>query len=233
MDRLPLEKISGGTMNRFQQATPQPQAQPREPAYSDRQFLHTYLAGALLPFLQASITAIMVGVLTVIVLYKLRAIDIIEPTLIIMALSWAGTWLFLQRRWLTLTALERALQIDLNKDGHIGQALQKKETTVWIRDVTDQGHLSSNRVALPIDEDDLIFFADGVINRGRPISRREWTPKANGFSDDEYSEFQSALLKYPIIQPWGSGFDMTRPGRALMKHYSSLSPTPLVDGPKN
>ena len=217
-------------MNRFQQTTPPP-TQPVNPSYSDRQFLHTFLAGALLPFVQASITAIVAGVSTFILLYFVNAIDLLKPALIVATITWAATWLILQRRWLNLTALERALQLDINKDGHIGKPPPKRETVVWINDVTVQGHVSANRRALPIEHDERVFFADGLINRGRPCSRREWTPKARGFSDDEYRELQSALLKFQIIEPQGSGFELTKAGKALMKYWASLSTTPIMDVP--
>jgi hypothetical protein len=216
-------------MNKYQQVIPQP-VQQAPPSYSERQFLHTYLAGAFLPFLQASITAIMAGVLTVIVCLKLRAVDILEPTLMVMAVVWAGAWLFLQRRWLNLTALERALNWDLNRDGYIGQApAPKSETVIRLDDVKENGHFQSFTYKFPVSEEQLIILADGVINRGRPLSRREWTPKVNGFSDDEYRDLQSTMLKHGLLEPRGTGFDLTRPGRAMMRYYARLSPTASID----
>ena len=216
-------------MNKFTQTTQQPQLQPTHPTYSDRQFLHTYLAGALLPLVQASITAVMVMLGSVALLYLFNAIDLFKPTFILGVFTWIVTWLYLQRRWLNLTALERALNMDINGDGHIGQMAPKPETVIRLDEVKDNGHYQSFTYKLPISDEQLIMLADGLINRHRPMSRREWTPKANGFSDDEYRELQSAMLKFGLLEPVGAGFDLTRPGRAMMRHYASLSPTPTVE----
>jgi len=221
-------------MNKFDQTTP-PIAQQQQPAnYADRQFLHTFTAAALLPLVQATITAIVAGVATATVLYLFDAIDWVKPIVAVSGLTWVITWLYLQRRWLNLTYLEQVLGKDLNRDRVIGKPEKAVETVIRIQDVKDNGHFQETRARLPEHlYERLPLFADGVINKHRPISRREWTPKSKGFSDDDYRVFQSALLKYGLIEQVGAGFDLTRAGRAMMTHYASLfSPIPAVNVPE-
>src|SRR3970282_3014401 len=100
-------------MNKFQQTTP-PIQQPSAPNYADRPFLHTFLAGALLPLVQSTITAVMAGIGTLTALYLFGAIDLLKPSLIITGIVWVLTWLYLQRRWLNLTSFDSFLVVDLN-----------------------------------------------------------------------------------------------------------------------
>lgn len=214
-------------MNKFEQITPVSQT-TATPAYSDKQFLHTSQVAITLPLAQATINAVMGMALTALVLYLMDAIDYVKPVLGVGCLVWATTWLYLQRRWLNLTTLETHLKMDINRDGVIGAKPEKKETIIWVNEQKDNSHFSSERKSLPINDDELIMLADGLINRGRPFSRREWTPKAKGFSDDDWRKLQSACLIFKIVEPIGAGFVLTRAGRATMKHYASLSPTPVV-----
>lgn len=213
-------------MNTYKQTD---QAVQPTQSYSDRQFLHTYQSGALIPLVQSTVNAVAGMVLTGVLLYLFDAVDYLKPILFVGVLAWVGSWLYFLRRWISLTELESRLGIDLDKDGHVGKPPEMAPTVIRIQDVKDNGHFQESRASLPVAEDDLIKFADGVIHRGRPISRREWTPKAKGFSDDEYRKFQAAMIKFRIIQQDGAGFGLTRAGTSVMKYYASLSPTPIVD----
>jgi hypothetical protein len=215
-------------MNKFTQSTSQVQAPQPPPAYSDRQFLHTSSVGVSLPLAQATVTAGMVMLGTLAVLYLFDAIDLFKLPIFLGIFTWIATWLYLQRRWLKLTSLEQILQVDINGDGRIGEKPKPAETVIRLDESKENGHYQSFTYRLKISESDLIMLADGLINRNRPLSRREWTPKAKGFSDDEYRDLQSDLLKFGLAEQQGAGFGLTRPGRAMMKHYASLSPTPIV-----
>jgi len=216
-------------MNSYKQTDTAVQPTAKAPSYSDRQFLHTYQSAAFLPLIQSTINAGMGMLVTGVALYMFDAMDFFKPIISVGVLVWVGSWMYLQRRWFNLTDLETRLNVDLNQDGMIGKSEQREPTVVRIQDVTDDGHWHEKRAKLPISEEELVSFADGVINRHKPISRREWTPKAKGFSDGDWREFQSAMIKFGIIEQVGAGFELTRAGRAVMKHYASLSPTPLVE----
>lgn len=217
-------------MKQFQQT--EHVAQPT-PSYSDRQFLHTYQSAAWLPLVQSTVNALMGAALTGVVLYLFGTsiYDYPKPMLLVGVVTWAGSWLYLQRRWFGLTALESRLRVDLNGDGVVGkpQKAEREPTVIRIQEVKDNGHFQEKRASLPVTEDELILFANGLIHRGKPISRRAWTPKANGFSDDDYRAFQAAMIKFGIIEQVGAGFELTRAGMSVMKYYASLSPTPVVD----
>ncbi len=219
-------------MNKYTQTTQQPQAPPVQPIYSDRQFLHTYLAGALLPLMQASITAAMVMLGAAAVLYYFNAIDLIKPVFVVGVLTWVSTWLYLQRRWLNLTSLERALNFDIDGDGHIGRAERKPETVVRIDKVTAERSFQSRRYTFSISDDQLLEFAQGMI-LGKPISRRRWAGPDKTFSDGEYRIFQSELIKWQLIESGGNGFILTEEGEDFFEGYveqhSPPSPTPLEE----
>lgn len=212
---------------KYKQMEPAIPQQP-QPSYSDRSFLHSWVAGAGLPLAQAGITAVMIMIFTTAMLYMFDAIDYLKPIIITGALTFVGTWIILQRRWLRLTSLEQFLRIDINGDGKIGNKEPKPETVIRIDEVKANGHYQSMTYRLKISDEDLVMLADGLINRGRPLSRREWTPKTKGFSDDVYRDLQSDLLKFGLAEPQGTGFGLTRPGQAMMKYYARLSPTPVI-----
>jgi hypothetical protein len=217
-------------MNKFNQITQQPQPQPTHPTYSDRQFLHTYLAGALLPLLQATITAAMVMLGAVVLLYYFDAIDLLKPAFVVGLLTWVGTWLYLQRRWLTLTA-ERALNWDINGDGHIGKPEPKPETVVRVDKVKADGHYQSSRYKFSVEDDQLLVFARGMME-GKPISRRRWSGPDKVFSDGEYRTFQTELIKWQLIEPGGNGYVLTEEGYEFFEGYvqqHSPSPAPAVE----
>lgn len=214
--------------NKFQQTGPVVQPVPT-PAYSDKQFLHKVESAVILPLWQAVITSIFGMLGAGVVLYLFDAIDYVKPILVTGAVVLVLTWLYLQRRWLNLTMLETHLRMDINGDGVVGKKTEKKETVVWINEQKDNTHFSSDRKSLPIDDEELVMLADGLINRGRRFSRREWTPKEKGFSDTDWRALQADCIKFHLVEKVGTNFELTRAGRALMKHYATLSPTPVMD----
>ena len=221
-------------MDKFTQITSSPREPPMQPAYSDRQFLHTYLAGAMLPLVQATITAVMVMLVTVALLYSFDAIDLVKPAVVLGLLSWIGTWLYLQRRWLSLTSLERALRIDIDGDGRIGKPEPKPETVVRVDRITQDRHFQQSRYTFSISDEQLLEFARGMVT-GKPISRRRWAGPDKTFSDGEYRTFQSELIKWQLIESGGNGFVLTEEGEEFFESYveqhGPLSPTPDVETP--
>jgi hypothetical protein len=219
-------------MDKFTQITSAPREPPIRPAYSDRQFLHTYLAGALLPLVQATITAVMVMVATVALLYSFDALELVKPAVVLGLLTWVGTWLYLQRRWLSLTSLERVLNFDINGDGRIGRPEPKPETVIRVDKVKSNGHFQQMKYTFSISDDQLLEFARGMLT-GKPISRRRWAGPDKPFSDGEYRTFQSELIKWQLIEPGGNGFILTEEGEEFFENYVEQhgppSPTPDVE----
>ena len=217
-------------MNKYSQTTPQVQP-PQPPAYSDRQFLHTYIAGAMLPLVQASITAAMVMLGAIALLTYFGAIELVKPAFVVGVLTWVVTWLYLQRRWLNLTALERALNWDINGDGRIGRE-PKPETVIRIDKINAHRSFEQRRYTFSISDEQLLEFARGMVE-GKPISRRRWAGPDNTFSDGEYRKFQSELIKWQLIESGNNGFILTEDGEdffaSYVEQHSPPSPTPDVN----
>jgi hypothetical protein len=136
-------------MNKYQYTTQDIYTpQPAQPA--GRAYLHTPQAGAWLPFLQATITGLMIGFLTVGLLFVLDARHPWTPGLFVGLLSWAATWLLLQKHWFNLTALERSTGLDINQDGRIGgRPAAPAEIRVRLQEVKPDGHYQETIARLP------------------------------------------------------------------------------------
>lgn len=214
---------------RFEQSTPQLQPPPA-PAYSDRQFLHTFIAGALLPLVQSTITAIMAGVATLLILYLMNAIDYIKPILVVSGVTWFGSWIYLERRWLTLTT-ERVLQVDLTGDGEIGEPEPPSITRIQIDELTGQGHIRQSQFFdLPVSEEKLKPLSRGIL-AGRPFSEREWAGAGKLMSSHEFRTLRSEMIKRGLLRMANDkdarqGYTLTDKGRALMERFAD-APSPI------
>jgi hypothetical protein len=226
-------------MNKFAKSIPQVQ-QPQPPAYSDRQFLHTYAAGAFLPLVQATITAALVMLATGVLLYLFNVLDWAKSAVIVGVFIWVAAWLYLQTRWINLTKLEAFLRMDLNGDGQIGNAPPPEPFTINLNDISEETRsFSQKRMDLTevITREKLIAFSVGLIKHNRPISRREWTPKSTkGFSDDEYRAWQTVMIRSGLIETSGAGFEMTRAGRKFFTYWANQAdhtpPPPREEEPE-
>lgn len=218
-------------MNKYQSTT-EPVAQ--KSSYADRQFLHTFVAGAVLPLVQASITAVVMMIATLIVLYMFNAIDVIKPVFVIGGLTWVVTWLSLQRRWLRLTDLEKFFNQDFNNDTHIGEVPTPK-IRVQLDELTKQGHIQQSQMfELPCTEQQLKALAVGILEHRKTLAEKEWTGGGKPFSINEFRAIRTEMIKRGMIVPASSkserqGFVFTRAGEAVLKHYTA-SPSPIFDG---
>jgi len=220
-------------MTKFNQQTTPPVHQTPQQTYADRQFLHTFLAGALLPLVQASITAVMAGIGTLTLLYLVNAIDLLKPVLIVASVVWVLTWLYLQRRWLNLTSLEMLTGSDLNNDHVIGEPVKSVPQVVRIQidQVEANGHIRQMKfMDLPISQNELSVLANGLLN-GAPFSEREWTEIRRVFSSKEFRRLRSEMLKHDLLELRSDkdhrvGFDLTETGWALMRKFGSSQTSP-------
>jgi hypothetical protein len=221
-------------MRNYDQTTQPMQPTQSQPAYSDRQFLHTFTAAALIPLVQATITAIVACVGTATVLYVFDAIDYMKPIIAIGALTWVITWLLLQRRWLTLTNLERLLKQDLNNDTYVGEP-EPASIRIQLDEIRNNGHIHQTQMfELPCTEAQLQALADGVLRLDKTLAEKEWTGAGKPFSINEFRTVRSEMLKRGMVVPASSkserqGFVFTRAGEAVLKHYAP-SPSPIQDG---
>lgn len=217
-------------MNKFNQQTSMPVVPPPVANYAEKQFLHTFVVGVWLPLLQASITAVVAFIGTLIVLYLLDAIDILKPALMVAAITWVVMWLYLMRRWLNITAFERVTGIDINGDGVIGAARKKPNEPLVIRlDDVRNGNYRSRTMELEVTEEELVELARGLLN-GRPFTEREWTGKGKPFSSGQEGSFRrlrSAWLKQGLLQVVSDkdhrqGFDFTDEGWATLEKLAGV-----------
>lgn len=199
-------------------------------SYSDKQFLHTHQAGVAVPFTQSVVTAVMIGVFV----FAMIAV----PGMAFRWrhwLGWAGTlslfstlgsmvgmWIFLQRRWLHLTA-EKVLHIDI-PDGGV-ENREPRTVKVQINQVKDNGHYQADMMTLPCSEKQLEELAEGLKN-GRKFTEREWAGTGRIFSIDGYKELKSVMLRRGLIiqkneKDARQGFILTDAGKALIEQYEA------------
>lgn len=207
--------------------------QPTAPAYSDRQFLHTYQTAAWVPLTQATVNAFMTMVLTAVVMFLMDSSlrDYAKPTLVVGALTWVVSWLYLQRRWFSLTALESRLQIDLNQNGVIDQPEEVRQVRVQIDEAQPNGHIRQSKLfTLPCNEEELEEISRKT-KKGISFSEREYTGKNKPFSVTRFREIRTEMLRRGMLAPASAksdkqGYVFTRAGQAVLDHYAP-SPTPL------
>jgi hypothetical protein len=221
-------------MNKFTQQTSTPTPLPTPANYADRQFLHTFLAGALLPLVQATITAVMAFIGTMTLLYIFNAIDLLKPALITASVVWVLTWLYLQRRWLNLTAFERMTGIDINGDGQIGKPAKNSEPLVIRLDqVGSNGHYRSQTMALDVTTEQLRILAQGLLN-GDSFGERKWTGSGKPFSSRQFRNLRSVWLKRGLLEVVSDkdgrqGFDFTDEGWATLEKLAGVIPEAIEE----
>lgn len=216
----------------YQQVTPAPVINKS----NDKEFLHTFTAGAMLPLVQASITALIIGVsVLVIEVYMFDALDPFRVTIPATVIAWVATWLISVRRWFTLTNIERVVNLDINHDGQIGETKRApvKVVRVQIDRIRENGHIQQQSIIdLPIGEQELTTLARGLMNH-IPFSEKRWTGEGNLFSIDEFRALRSELIRRELLtlaneKDRRQGYTLTEAGRALMQQMAA-SPTPAQD----
>lgn len=206
---------------------------PAIPPTPSRAYLHTVQAGAWLPFLQATITALVLGIAAASLAFVLNARHPLTWAFIAGGPAWAATWLFLQRHWLRLTAMERWTGIDLNRDGVIGEPAPAPEVHVRLSQIKENGHYQESRFSLPARYDQLRALARGVLRENRPFTHRAWSGPGAPFSDGEFRALRAEMLKRGLIAPASGrdarqGFVLTAVGRRVLERFLE-SPSPTLE----
>jgi len=194
------------------------------PAYSDYQFLHTQTAGVVLPLLQAFITSALLAfaILALAVVFRWR--DGWKLALAIFGVMPFVAWLFLQWRWLVLTA-ERVMQRDLNGDGVIesagGGRSEPRLVKVQINHIKDGGSFQADLMTLPCTASQLEQLAESLLN-GVPFTEGALTGNGKLFSVVELKLLRSVMLARGLLKMRSEkdsrqGFELTEEGVAVMK----------------
>jgi hypothetical protein len=203
-------------------AQSEPTPQMATPSYAERQFLHTFMAGAILPLVQAFITGVIVFIVALTFALRAGVMDPFSWPITLGVVVFGGMWLGLQRRWLTLTNLERILNVDINQDGEIGEPKSKEPVVIRIDRITN-GHYQSSTVRLPASEEQLMELAHGFETH-RPFTEREWTGDGKAFSSDEFRALRREMLRRELIMRKSArgtkpGYVLTADGVEVMKNY--------------
>ena len=206
-------------MNNFQQ---QQQQQPPTPAgYSDRQFLHAEQAAVNVPIKQVIVTSVFVAIAILTISLMFDARHPFTVALYSLGITPLVMWLFLQRRWLHLTA-ERILSIDI-PDGEVQKPTEARTVKVQITQVKDNGHYQADMLTLPCTEKQLEALAVGLKN-GRKFSEKEWAGPGRPFSIDGFRELKTVMLKRGLLvqkneKDARQGYILTEAGQALIEQY--------------
>lgn len=208
---------------------PPPVTLPSQTPYSDRGFLHTWMAGAGLPLIQAAITSIVMMVVTATIIYIFGGWDYFKPVIGVGALSFALTWLALQMRWLNLTQLEKLTGLEL--DGRPGIGPQEpRRVRVQVDTVTDQGHISQQLMFdMPATVSQLKALAVGLLDEGKTLAEREWSPQSEGkpFSVQQIRDVKGEMIKRGLIvranyKNQSLGYVLTAVGRRVVESWKAL-----------
>lgn len=206
---------------------------------NNRAFLHTAQAGAILPFLQSTMTGFLSGMVAFLMLLKLRVmtLDALFYGVMVWLVVQTVCWLVLQSHWFNLTKLEKLTGLDLNRDGAIGEE-PARETTHTVRvDVEEvrQGHVRIITARFPVDEWMMEDLAQGLLG-GVPFAERQWTGKGKLFSIREFRLVRDEMLKRGLIRLVSEksplqGYELTKTGWAVIRQLAgSHSPTPTENG---
>jgi hypothetical protein len=199
-------------------------AQPQPaPTYADRQFLHTQTAGVVLPLLQAAITSGLLAFGVLILSFVFGWSDGWKAALAIFGVMPFVSWLFLQRRWLVLTA-EKVIQRDIDGGG-IGVSpsskLEPRIVKVQISHIREGGHLQVDLINLPCMPSQLESLAVGLLN-GVPFSEGAWSGNGKLFSVMELGRMRTVMLARGLLKARSEkdarqGFELTEEGRKVME----------------
>jgi hypothetical protein len=212
-------------MGKYTQTTPQVQLPP-VPSYAEKSFLHTTGAAVAVPFQQAAIISLAVGVASFILWVRYgaywsdAALNALTVTVIVFLLA----FIYLLRHWFALT-IEKTFDIDIPGLGD--EPVKTAPAEVWVKKINSGGSYQADLRTFHISEDKLMTFAKAMVN-GLPISRRYWMK--HGFSDGEYRQFQSDNIKFGFWEAAGegsnAGFVLTDEGESFYYGYAGVSPTP-------
>lgn len=212
-------------MNKFGQ-----QAQPviNVPSqHGERQYLHNSEAGVKVPLAQTVVTALIVAVVVEIFMLLFDVLDGWKWAAGAGSLSLLGTWLIIYRHWFDLTRIENWTGLDINGDGEIGEP-ETRVVRIQMQRIEQNGHINVTRTFdLPIDEDELVTLAQGLI-QGAPFSEREWAGKGNLLSSARFRDLRAAMIKRGLLEMVNDkdprqGYRLTADGEAVMRDYADMA----------
>lgn len=189
------------------------------------------ISAVLVPLAQAVITGLFIGLAigAAAALFALEKPGVwgLAAGCIVMALA----WLAYRSRWSMV--VEKALGVDINLDGFIGDPPPEETRTVRIELVQDGGS-RGDWIDLPTSPERLALLGDGLLNSGRTFNLSSWTGRGQPFTRREFEALRAALLERGLLV-WrtpgspAQGVELSPAGRAIMRRFASTTtPQPTV-----
>ena len=189
----------------------------------DRKYLHSASVAVGVPILQAVATGIILALLALVLSIVFHAPRPWAWCGVVFVLSMAGTWLGAIRRWHSLTTFPEIQESPLTPRR---EYLSQPYGELTVRLVENNGQ-HETIARLPASMTQLQELSYGLL-AGLPFSERVWSGGGKLFSLNQFRLLRSELLKRGCLtvnsgRDTRQGFQLSRPGLALMRH---LSPTP-------
>jgi hypothetical protein len=161
-----------------------------------QEYLHTPRAGTIVPILQSIISGLLVGIPVWVMAAWAGIMDAWMFGAVTFFLVTGGAWALLLRHWYSLTSLEQMTGLDLNRDGKIGAGKpQVHEVRIRMSGEKD-GHFRETISNLPASPEQMQKLAEGILgNPPVPFTVRQWCGDKKPFSDSQFVELRTALLK--------------------------------------
>lgn len=200
-------------------------AQHPEPPPPSKEWLHTFGPAVLIPGAQSMVTGVFIGIAAWTVAGLAEWPQAWRYGLGAWATFQAITWTGLLWRWMDLTALERVVQVDLNRDGYIGEPAPELPSNVRI-EISKPEEQQTVIAHIPADANQVAALASGLLVEGKPFSEREWTGTGKPFSVNQFRELRAEMLKrglLGLINPKDArqGYALTVEGQTALGAYTS------------
>ena len=149
-------------------------------------------------------------------------------------LAWGFTGLSLLRHWFSLTKLEEVTGLDLNRDGVIGEdgpaqtKIQPENSprviSVHLNEVKDNGHFQQVRFDLHATDEQMMALAEGLLEKQRPFTVREWCGAGRPFSGEQFAKLRAEMLQNDMLTRASEksaqrGFVLTAAGQAVLEDF--------------
>jgi hypothetical protein len=197
------------------------------PTTNDKQYLHTFGAGAFLPLMQSTISALIVTLAVWLICWMVFGMmDPHKPAIFIGVVVWLWMWWKLQLHWFALTAVN--MMQDFMDDGQLNNSNQPEVTeeapkVIRVQLIKDNGHIGET-IDLPADRESLGTLARGLLN-GMPFSERFWTGRGKPFSTNTFRALKDVMMKRGLCEYISEsdprqGIQLTNEGRAVMETFA-------------
>jgi len=198
------------------------------------------IAGALLPFTQASIIAGVIGVGTWSIAWLVfDMLDPHKPAIFAAVVTWVVMLVKLQKHWLARTTqkAETIIQRDIDHDGVIGPKPEEPKplrVMVDLSTVSKDKSYQQSRINFPGTQSQLETLAAGLLN-GMAFTERTWSGNGRLYTSPEFRELKTVMFAHGLIEYISEadkrqGIRLTDKGTLAMRELSN-SPTPPQETP--